>query len=411
MAKAQEYIIQKVTASFGYDKETGKQNKKTESVSVPIKIFNDEKKCKAFIEKERERIKEILKAELDRAKDDITFRKYAEKVAERKRSQGDVRSITEQSNSSITEYLNTIVGDIKVKNINKSTVDKVKTAINNKPSDRGGIISSKTKYNYFSHFRSIINAAMDDNYFDENPIKKVKNFTFEIADTSYLEKEDLVSVMNSLGKFHIKTQVEVLLELFTGTRRGEVLSLRWPDINVDHRGKRYFDLREGFYYTKECGYFRGNLKTKKSKRMLPIHAFLFNKLEEYRIWQEEEKKKLGDDWKGTDYIICKDNGGNYNPDYFTQKVRKIFERMGFNDITTHSLRRSFATLADTENETTSSISNLLGDANVIVAHDHYIRRSKGVSDVSFLDSISNIEEARKTPQKSFKRLKKKEYVR
>lgn len=67
----------------------------------------------------------------------------------------------------------------------------VKAAINNKPSDRGGIISDKSKYNYFTYFRSIINAANEENYYTKNPLAKVKNFPLKIAETKYLTKKQL----------------------------------------------------------------------------------------------------------------------------------------------------------------------------------------------------------------------------
>jgi integrase len=415
MAK-QNCIKKKITASLGYEYVGGKrtQIKKTETVAVPVSIANSEKKFAAFVDKERERIRNALEVERQTAKSDLMFREYAKKVAARKRNQGDVRSISEQSNTSIMDYLNTLVGNYKIKDINKEIVDMVKEEINNKPSTRGGIITDKTKYNYFSYFRSIINAAFADKYYTENPLAQVKNFSFDTEETTYLEKDELLFAMKALNEFHIKTQIEVLLELCTGTRRGEALSLRWQDIKQSNKGIYYFDLEEGFYYTKAEGYFRGKLKTKKSKRKLTIHQFLLLKLNEYKVWQDAEKEKWGDAWKGTDdYIICKDDGSNYNPDYFTKKVGRIFKNMGFADITTHSLRRSFATLADSENETTSKIADLLGQANVLVTDRNYIRRTKSTPDVSFLDSIivTDDEPETKTPKKPFKRLKKREYLR
>lgn len=413
MAK-QNGIKKKITASLGYEYIQGKrrQIKKTETVLVPLSIANNQKRLDAFIKKERERILHEFITERKTAKDNITFREYAKKVAYLKRQQGDVRSVTEQSNNSMMEYFNSLVGDYELKHIDKSVVDMVKAEINNKPSDRGGTISPKTKYNYFTYFRSIINAAVDDNYFLDNPISRVKNFSFETEDTSYLDKNELLSVMRAIDEFHIKVQIEILLELYTGARRGEALSLRWIDIKQDSKGTYYFDLREGFYYTKELGYFRGDLKTNKSKRKLAIHPFLAQKLEEYKDWQDVEKIKWGDAWKGTgEYIICKDDGSNYHPDHFTKKIRKAFKNLGFDDITNHSLRRSFATLADTENQTTSKIAELLGQSNVIVTDRNYIRRSKGTTDVSFLDSIVpvNVSENKKT-RRPIKRLKKREIV-
>lgn len=407
MAKTENFTTVKVTASAGYEYVNGKrkQVKKTETIHIPTSISNNPRKVKAYIERERARIRKDLDTQKRFNKSEVTFREYAKMVADRKRMQGDVRIITEQTNNSILVYLNSIVGDYKIKDIDKSIVDMVKSEINNKPSDRGGTISDKTKYNYFSYFRSIINAAHDDNYYNENPISKVRNFRFETGETSYLEKEELIAVMRDLSKLHIKEQVEILLEFSTGTRRGEVLGLRWNDIIKDSRGL-YFDLKEGYYYAQGKGYFRGTLKTKDSRRALAIHGFLLQKLEELKAWQDEEKRKWGDAWKGAEgYIICKDDGSPYHPDHYSKRVRKIFEKLGYDDITTHSLRRSFATLANRENETTSKISDLLGHSSIMLTDKCYIRRSKGAGDVSFLDTVVPKAEKKSTPGRSLKRIR------
>lgn len=410
--KKQELIKQKITASAGYEYIQGKrkQIKKTETVLVPISIANSPKKFDAFIEKEKERIRKELEIERLTQKSDLTFREYAKSVAERKRSQGDVRGITAESNQSILDYLNTFVGDYKMKDIDKNIVDMVKTVINNKTSKNGGPISNKTKYNYFSYFRSVINAAMADNYYLVNPIANVRNFGFENSETTYLEPEELIDVMKKLSECHIKVQVEILLQLFTGARRGEVLSLRWIDIK-ERKGQSYFDLQEGFYYTREEGYIRGELKTKKSKRKLPIHPLLLEKLQQYKTWQDRQKEIYGEDWQGNEgYIICKDNGAVYNPDHFSRKIEKKLKEMGFDGITSHSLRRSFATLADASKETTSQIANLLGHSDIIVTNNSYIRKTKQLNCVDFLNTIIESSEAKERgSRREIRRLKRKIY--
>ncbi|WP_312653008.1 site-specific integrase [Aminipila sp.] len=410
--KKQESVKRKITASAGYEYVQGKrkQIKRTETVLVPITVANNPKKFNAFIEKEKKRILQELEVERQTERTELTFREYAKKVAERKRSQGDVRGITAESNESILKYLNTFIGDCRMKDINKDVVDMVKGVINNKTTKDGEPISSKTKYNYFSYFRSVINAAMDDNYYISNPISNVRNFKFESAETTYLDQEELLEMMKKLYKYHIKTQIEILIQLFTGTRRGEVLWLRWEDIK-EFKGQYFFELKEGFYYTKDEGYYRGKLKTDKSRRKLTIHPLLLKKLQEYKEWQERQKSAYNGDWGNHGYIICSDRGETYNPDYFTKKIGKRFEEMGFDGITTHSLRRSFATLADSEKETTSKVADLLGHSDIVVTNNSYIRKSKRINTVDFLDAIieESSEPKEKRPRREIRRLKQKIY--
>lgn len=90
MAK-ESCIKKKITASLGYEYVGGKrtQIKKTETVSVPVSIISSQKKFDAFVERERERIRKALEVERQTARSDLTFRVYAQKVAERKLGDGD----------------------------------------------------------------------------------------------------------------------------------------------------------------------------------------------------------------------------------------------------------------------------------------------------------------------------------
>lgn len=416
MAK-QEAVKKKVTASLGYEYIAGKrtQIKKTETVLVPVSVMNSQKKFNAFIDRERERIRKNLEVERQTAKSDLTFREYAKKVAARKRGDGDVRIITEQSNNSIMEYVNTIVGDYKMKDIDKDTVHMVKEAINNKPSARGGTISDKTKYNYFCYFRSVINSAADDNYYKENPLSKVRNFSFEDPEPTYLDKDEIQDIITKMAQYHIKRIVEVLLFLLTGTRRGEGIGFRWEDLQYDKKEEiHYFDLKEGYYQAPEVGPFRGELKTKKSKGKVPVHDELHALLMEYKEWQDKQAEILGDRWKGTGYIITRDDGGNYHPDTVSKRVKATLKKLGYGDMTIYSLRRSFATLATEENVATARVSNLLRHADIKITDRYIDPARKQLGDVSFLDSVLPQKDAKsetKTPKKPFKRLGKKEYVR
>jgi len=77
--------------------------------------------------------------------------------------------------------------------------------------------------------KSLFNRAIDWGKFDgENPVRKVKFFKEENHRLRYLEKEEIVKLL-SVCRGYLKPIVIVALN--TGMRRGEILPLKWSDID------------------------------------------------------------------------------------------------------------------------------------------------------------------------------------
>ena len=88
-------------------------------------------------------------------------------------------------------------------------------------------------------------------------------------------------------------------------RRGEILGLKWSD--VDFSNKRTH-VNRSLAHIPKSGYILTTLKTKSSKRQIPILEFVLNELRRHKDIQDEWKELVGDLFQNQDLVICTNTG-------------------------------------------------------------------------------------------------------
>src|SRR5690606_36837958 len=84
------------------------------------------------------------------------------------------------------------------------------------------------------------------------------------------------------------------LGVYTGMRRGEILGLRWKDINLD---KGYLIINQTLNWTRSGIIFQSSPKTKSSNRMVKLDEFLLADLRARTKQVEELIKKYGEQYE------------------------------------------------------------------------------------------------------------------
>ena len=108
---------------------------------------------------------------------------------------------------------------------------------------RGQSVSQTTINRDFACLKSLFSHAMNDNYCEENPVKKIRFHKEAMKAFFYLTENEARNLLGACDAAHIKTFV--LLGLNTGMRTQEMLKLTWADISFDDRTILIRDSKSG----------------------------------------------------------------------------------------------------------------------------------------------------------------------
>ena len=170
-------------------------------------------------------------------------------------------------------------------------------------------------------------------------------------------KEEALRFLDTVKGHRLEAIFTVALAL--GMREGEILGLRWQDVNLA-TGKLGFPLVAG---VKRPGETKGKLeliepKTDRSSRVIRLPQVAISALYAHRARQEEERKEAGSRWRETGMVFATSIGTMLDqrnmlrafyaimdtrdpddPEPDPKKKRKLLPRLRF-----HDLRHSAATL-------------------------------------------------------------------
>ena len=163
------------------------------------------------------------------------------------------------------------------------------------------------------------------------------------------------------------------LALATGMRRGELLALKWQDINFS-AGTLQVRRILTRVPTKMPGkgFVEAEPKTQKSQRSVVIATFALEALKQHRIHQLETKLKAGPAWEDHDYVFCTSIGAHLIPsnDVLVQ-LKVLLKKAGLPHIRFHDLRHSAATLLLAEGVHPKVVQELLGHSSISMTMDVY----------------------------------------
>lgn len=155
-----------------------------------------------------------------------------------------------------------------------------------------------------------------------------------------------------------------LLAVTTGMRRGEILALRWADVNGSCA-----------IVTRSIEQTNSGVRVKTPKsgkgRRIPLPPITMQALGDHRARQAEVKKQIGSDYQDLDLICCRPNGEIWKPDTFTEDFARLLKRAGLKGVRLHDMRHSHATQLLEHGVHPKVVSERLGHSTVGITLDIY----------------------------------------
>lgn len=157
------------------------------------------------------------------------------------------------------------------------------------------------------------------------------------------------------------------LALLAGMRQGEILGLRWSDIDFDKKTITVYQTLTHYGKSLKIG-----TKTSAGDRTISIPSQLVAILIKQREQYQKLKDELGSNFIDIDIVIFNlKNGGTIFPSNLTKQYIKDVEKSGLFHIRFHDLRHTHATMLIARNTNVKVISERLGHSKIGVTLDVY----------------------------------------
>lgn len=295
-----------------------------------------------------------------------TFEKYSAYVMELKERNG-LKVKTAVRYRDMLTRINAEIGPLKLQDIRPDHLNRLyaKLAESGQNKITGAGLSPKTIIEHHRVISSILSQAVKEQLIPSNTAQRATPPKNPKREMDSFEVEEIQSILEALESEPLKWQVMTNLLIATGARRGEIMGLRWE--NVDWENHRLY-LCENRVYTPQSGAISTTLKTGEN-RYVSVAPSVMDLLARWQAEQDKFFQFLGITPSG--YVMTAENGQPMHPDSPTDWLAKFAKRHGLPPIHPHKFRHTQASLLISEGVDILTVSKRLGHAKVSTTLDIY----------------------------------------
>ncbi len=199
-----------------------------------------------------------------------------------------------------------------------------------------------------------------------NPLDDVKRPRIERRDMVTLTKEQVQALVDAAGDTKFRALYAVAATV--GMRRGELLALRWQDVDLEAgvlsvvRTATRIDGK-GIVFTEP--------KTARARRKVRLADLAVRELKAHRVRQNEERLKLGSLWEDNDLVFASSVGTPLEEAHLSRSYGAALKKAEIPVIRFHDLRHTAASLLLSQNVHPKVVQEMLGHATIAITLDLY----------------------------------------
>jgi integrase len=157
-----------------------------------------------------------------------------------------------------------------------------------------------------------------------------------------------------------------VLAIAMGLRRGELVGLRWSDVDLDNRVlhvRQQVQRRRGTLYD--------DAPKSRRKRVVPMPALCIAPLRWHRLRQREAFARTGTEWSEKGYVFATRNGRPVEPRNVYRSFTRVAADAGLRVVRLHDARHGCATLLTAAGVAPRVIMEILGHSQISITMDVY----------------------------------------
>ncbi len=159
-----------------------------------------------------------------------------------------------------------------------------------------------------------------------------------------------------------------MLALTLGLRRGEILGLRWSDVEFEQRSLHVNQAIQRIGDKLQVT----EVKTEHSRRGLVMTESVIRALKSRRARQAQERLLAGLEWKDSELVFTNPQGGPLEPMTLHREYKQMLKAAGLpTDVRFHDLRHTAASLLLAEGVHLRVIMELLGHSSITLTANTY----------------------------------------
>ncbi|MBP2657175.1 MAG: Phage integrase [Firmicutes bacterium] len=281
-------------------------------------------------------------------------------------SKPNVRIATWESYETMVRvHIKPSIGNIPLQDLRPEHLQKL---YNNKLKSgriKGGGLSPKT----VGYIHTVLHMALKQATREQLVIRNVAELVNKPKQKKHeitpLTLDELKGFLNAVVEHRFF--VPFLLECHTGLRRGELLGLRWQDIDFK---QNTLTVKQALIRTRQ-GLLMSEPKTQKSRRTIPLSDEVMATLKSHKAKQSQVKLLAGKAYENADLVFCNELGHPIDPRNFTKQFARILTNANLPVVRFHDMRHSHATMLLMLNEHPKVVQERLGHSTIAMTLDTY----------------------------------------
>lgn len=316
---------------------------------------------------------------------ELTFEQYSE-IFIQKHCEGNIGLVTIKNYKRLLRDIMPYLGSYKLDKITPAMLDTMYQKL--RKGQKGKELSYNSMYDYYKLINAMFNQAIKWEFLDKNPNLKSNKPKKDIIDRKFYDLEQVKEFLSCLDNECIKYKALLTLALDSGARRGEISALRWSDIDFEANTLKIdksLKVVNGVLDEKKP-------KTNSSNRVIILSNATMKVMKEYKEWQDNYIKELGNKWKGTNRIFTAENGEYMHPSTCYKIFTKVTKKYNLEHIRFHDLRHTSASVLIHKGVNIKAVSQRLGHSSINITSDiytHTFEKDKIKSAMAFDEIIKN----------------------